>query len=313
MGKLMKRIKYSSYLGRRIYWKMVQAYTFCKNRLRTDKYLVKKKYYNTFGFYPNLEHPKRLTEYLQWLKLNDRKALYATLVDKYAVRDIIKLLFGEEYLIPLVYQTSKAQDISEENIKHFPCIVKCNHDSGYYQIIRAPKECDWKALQIDVRAWLSRDYYYGSQEWPYKNIPTKRVVVEQLLETKDGKIPNDYKLHYINGELQFVYVSYDREGSNDRCTYDENWNKLPFVWVPKASYKADMNTTDVPCPKSFEQMKKFGQQIASLFDYVRVDFYDVDGKLYFGEITLYHGSGMDVFFPDKYDEIYGAKLIQGMH
>ena len=128
------------------------------------------------------------------------------------------------------------------------------------------------------------------------------------MQTKSGKIPNDYKLHYINGELQFVYVSFDREGVNDRCTYDSNWNRLPFVWVPKDTYRPSMNTADVPCPESFDLMKKFGAEIAKNFKYVRVDFYDVDGKLYFGEITLYHGSGFDVFFPEKYDQIYGAKM-----
>ena len=129
-----------------------------------------------------------------------------------------------------------------------------------------------------------------------------------MLLTKEGKLPNDYKLHYINGKLQFIYVSFDRQGINDRCVYDENWNRLPFVWVPKQTYRENMNTAKVPCPATFDLMKKYGAEIAKDFKYVRVDFYDVDGILYFGEITLYHGSGYDSFFPEEYDEYFG-KLI----
>ena len=127
--------------------------------------------------------------------------------------------------------------------------------------------------------------------------------------TSDNKVPNDYKLHFINGKLEFVYVSFDRFGINDRCTFDKDWNRLPFVWIPASSFRAGINTADVPKPESFELMKEFGSKIAKDIPYVRVDFFDVDGHLYFGEITLYHGSGYDKFFPDSYDEYYGNKLI----
>lgn len=308
MGRLAKKIKESSYLGREIYHISLAMYYALTNRGRSDRYLIRKKYKKVFGRYPDVDNPKLLTEWLQYLKLTDRNPFHTTLVDKYAVREVIADRFGEEYVVPLIFETTNVEDINPEKIKDYPCIVKCNHDSGNYKIIRSPEDVDWKALQIDCKYWLRRQYYYCSQEWPYKDIATHRIVVEKLLQTQDGKIPNDYKLHFINGELQFVYVSFDREGVNDRCTYDANWNRLPFVWIPKSSYRQNINTADVPCPKSFEKMKEFGAAIAKDFKYVRVDFYDVDGKLYFGEITLFHGSGTDVFFPEEYDGIFGAKL-----
>ena len=308
MGQLAKKIKESSYLGRELYYIVLAIYSALINRGRSDRYLIRKKYKRVFGRYPDLSNPKLLTEWIQYLKLTDRNPQHTILVDKYAVREFIEQRFGKEYVIPLIFETTKADDIGPEHISEYPCIVKSNHDSGNYRIIRAPEDVDWKALRIDCKHWLRRQYYYCSQEWPYKNITPHRIVVEKLLQTREGKIPNDYKLHYINGELQFVYVSFDREGVNDRCTYDAEWNRLPLVWVPKESYRPDMNTSDVPCPKSFEKMKEFGAAVAKDFKYVRVDFYDVDGKLYFGEITLFHGSGFDVFFPEKYDLIFGIKI-----
>ncbi len=308
MGRLAKKIKESSHLGRELYHTILEIYVFLTNRGRSDLHLIRKKYKKAFDRYPDVENPKLLTEWIQYLKLTDRTPLHTTLVDKYAVRQVIAKRFGEEYLVPLVLETIKVEDINPGKIKTFPCIVKCNHDSGNYKIIRSPEDVDWKALRIDCKYWLRRQYYYESQEWPYKNINPHRIVVERLLQTKSGKIPNDYKLHYINGELQFVYVSYDREGVNDRCTYDAEWNRLPFVWIPKESYRQGINTSDVLCPKTFDKMKEFGAIIAKDFKYVRVDFYDVDGKLYFGEITLFHGSGTDVFFPEEYDRIFGEKL-----
>jgi len=310
MGNVAKRIRESSYFGRELYWLAVELYSCLVNRGRSDFRLICKKYKTTFGRYPNLNNPVLLTEWIQFLKLSVRDSFHTILVDKYAVREIIEKRFGKDYVVPLILETTRVKDITPSKIKVFPCIVKCNHDSGHYKIIRKPEDVDWAALRIDCRHWLKRQYYYESQEWPYKNVSPHRIIAEKLLQTKDGKIPNDYKLHYINGELQFVYVSFDREGTNDRCTYDADWNRLPFLWIPKDTYRPDMNTSEVPRPESFAKMKEFGALIAKDFKYVRVDFYDVDGKLYFGEITLYHGSGFDTFFPEEYDRIYGEKIAK---
>ncbi|MCM1150505.1 MAG: hypothetical protein NC209_00260 [Alistipes sp.] len=239
------------------------------------------------------------------MKLNDRKDFYTICADKYAVRDYLSGVFGAEYLIPLVYQTDDWRDITPEHITCYPCIVKANHTSGDYVILRSPDNIDWKELRLKCKWWLKKDYYAVSQEWQYKNIK-RRIVVEKLLQTETGRIPNDYKLHYINGELQFVYVSIDREGANKRNIYDENWMPLDFTWVEKGS--SDVRGAEIEAPATFETMKAIGSEVARNFKYVRVDFYDVDGKLYFGEITLYHGSGFDVFTPSRYDLKYGELL-----
>lgn len=274
----------------------------------SDRTFYIKRYKMIFGRDLDIEHPVRLTEKMQWLKLYDRRDFFTTCVDKYAVREYLRSKFGDEYLVPLLFQTTDWKDINSKNIPNVHCIIKANHDSGHFVIVRDKSKIDFEKLQNNCKKWLSEDYYKLSREWQYKNIKPRRIIVEKLLETKSGKIPNDYKLHYINGELQFVYVSYDREGVNDRCVYDRDWKRCPFIWVPKETYRPSMNTADVPKPETFNKMVELGNIIAKDFAYVRVDFYDVDGKLFFGEITLHHGSGFDTFFPDDYDLYFGNKL-----
>lgn len=278
-----------------------------KFRLRTDEQVYKKRFKSTFGFELNLKDPKTLGEKIQWIKLNERKSFHTVCADKYEVRNYLSKRFGDKYLIPLVYQTDDWHTITPENIIRYPCIVKANHTSGDYRILPSCDDVNWEEFRRQCHLWLRSDYYLISREWQYKNIK-RRIVVEELLQTKDGKIPNDYKLHYFNSELKIVYVSVDREGVNKRNTYDADWNPLPFSWVPKEKSGKGVRGSEIAPPPTFDEMKRIGKEIAKEFKYVRVDFYDVDGKLYFGEITLHHGSGFDVFDPAEYDRVYGDML-----
>ena len=302
-------IKKNKFKKRWVYILYVAAYKvkmFLKFGLRSNRKILSKRYQYVFGRKIDLKNPHTLNEKIQWLKLYDHKDLYTVCADKYAVRKYLSDMFGEEYLIPLLLHTSNPNEINLNNITTFPCIIKANHTSGDYVILRKPQNVNWKELQFMCRFWLSKNYYLESQEWQYKNIK-RQIVVEKLLQTKEGKIPNDYKLHYINGTLMFVYVSIDREGVNKRNIYDAEWKPLPFSWVSRETTE-NVKGKDICQPSTFEKMKEIGGVIAKNFKYVRVDFYDVDGHLYFGEITLHHGSGFDIFSPDEYDFIYGDLL-----
>lgn len=270
-----------------------------------DEIETKRRFKIIFGRSIDLKNPKTLNEKIQWLKLYDHKDFHTVCADKLAVRDYWKK-FGEEGLIPLLFHTENWKDIRPENIPDIPCIVKCNSGSASYQIIRNKKDADFKQLQGNCRKWLQRNYYYCSQEWQYKNIKPC-ILVEKLLLDEKGCIPNDYKLHFINGELQFVYCSIDREGKNYRSIYSPDWRRLDMQWMPKGKSGVKQGD-DISAPETFEKMKEIGSLIAKQFKYVRVDFYDVQGKLYYGEITLHHGSGYDVFVPDSYDLYYGNLL-----
>ena len=272
---------------------------------KRDIYLTQKKYRLIFGEALNLKNPKTLNEKIQWLKINDHKPFYTVCADKLAVREFWKG-FGEERLVPLFFYTYNWEEITYDKLPDIPCIVKSNTGCGCYEIIRDKNKIDIDKLQQKCRRWLVGNYYYRSQEWQYKNIKPC-IIVERLLLDKNGHIPNDYKLHFINGELQFVYCSIDREGKNYRSIYSPSWKRMNMEWVGRNDHKG-MIGDDIPCPETFKDMVAIGTQVAQRFKYVRVDFYDVDGKLYYGEITLHHGSGYDTFEPKEWDLYYGKKL-----
>lgn len=288
-------------IGLRVY-----RFFFCK--ILPAKYVVKRDFKRHFGYKLNLKNPQTLNEKLNWMKLYDRERWHSFYADKYVVRDYFARTFGEEHVIPLLFETKNISELRPENIKEFPCIVKANHSCGQWVIIRDPKDINWRKLRRDARFWISENWYNCGKEYQYKFIE-RRVVVEKLLLTKEGKIPNDYKLHFINGEIAFIYVSVDREGGNYRCIYDKNWNKLPFVWIESWKYKEGLNAIDVPRPDTLDEMIRMGTEIAKKFPrYIRVDYYDCDGHIFFGEITFHHGGAYDQFFPKEYDLVYGKQL-----
>lgn len=262
----------------------------------------------------DIKHPKTMSEKLNWLKLHDRKPLYTTLVDKYRAKIWLAEHFGDEYIIPTLAVYQSADEIDIEALPN-AFVVKCNHDSGnvfichdkssgiYYDKHMEPRTLG--EVKQALNEGLKKNFYWEAREWAYKNVKPC-IIVEKLLLKKDGSIPNDYKLFFINGEFQFTYVSFDREGVNDRCTYDEHWERMPFVYADH--YNEKINTSDVPRPMSYDQMLSLGKKIANHYKFVRIDFYDVDGKMYFGEVTQFHSGGFADFYPAEYDAIYAEKL-----
>lgn len=282
----------------------------------SDKYALKQQWKNRRGTTLDLKHPVRLSEKLQWLKLYDRNPLYTTLVDKYRAKIWLEDKFGKDHVIPTLFVYQNANEIKLADLPS-SFAIKCNHDSGSVFLCHDKSKgifldkhmhkYNFDEVKQKLNEGLQHNYWRNAIEWPYKNVKPC-IICEKLMIQKDGTLPNDYKLFYINGHFEFAYVSYDREGINDRCMYDENWHRLPFVYVEEWAYNEKMNTSNVPKPSSFGDMLEFGSKIAQNFKFVRVDFYDVDGKMYFGEITPFHSAGYAIFVPQEYDLVYGKKL-----
>lgn len=273
---------------------------------RWDIIETERKFKNVFGRELNWNNPETLNEKMQWLKLNVRENFHTVYADKLAARKIWRQ-YGSDGLIPLLYQTDDWRDITNSRIPDVPCIIKANTGSGTYQIIRDKGRVSIQRLRHECRKWMMVNYYHHSQEWQYKNIKPC-IIIEQLLLDKNGHIPNDYKLHFINGELRFVYCSIDREGANYRSIYSPEWKRMNMEWVGVRNHKGGLFGDDIPKPETFKRMREIGTDIAKRFKYVRVDFYEVDGRLYYGEITLHHGSGFDTFEPPYWDKYYGEML-----
>lgn len=303
-GKIKETIKHN-YVTYCMYYMTRYKIPSCLLGNKWDVIETRRKFKRTFGREIDLDHPRTLNEKIQWLKLNDHDKRYTILADKFAVREYWRQ-FGEDGLIPLLYRTEDWKQITTDILPDEPCIVKCNTGSGDYWIIHDKSAVDIRALRNECRRWMVGNYYIKSQEWQYKDI-RPCILVERLLLDKNGHIPNDYKLHFINGELQFVYCSIDREGKNYRNIYTPDWQQMNVEWVEKEKHGKPVGDP-IPAPKTFAEMVRIGSEIAKGMRYVRVDFYDVDGKLYYGEITLHHGSGYDTFEPEKWDLIYGEKL-----
>jgi len=286
---------------------MYKAFRYIKYDRLTDAAYEKKIFPLAQGYPLDLENPESLNEKIQWMKMHDRRQISIQLADKYAVRGFIENHFGAKYLIPLLLSTEDVNSIRPERLPEEPFIIKLNHDSGHYWIIRDKSFVDWKRLRINLKWWMSFNYYYHSREWQYKNIKPK-ILVEKLLLNDQGKIPNDYKLHCINGSVAFIYVSVDREGENKRNIYDKHWKPLNFTFAHKSKQRPDLRGAEIEPPPSLEKMIQFAERIAKLYTYVRIDFYDVQGELYFGEVTHHHGSGHDQFRPRKWDYYFGKQL-----
>ena len=281
-----------------------------------DKWYVELLYERLMDSSLNLRYPERLTEKLQWIKLYDHKPIYTVFADKFLLKEWVKEHIGEAYVVPTLATYSNVEEIDIDKLPN-EFVIKCNHDSGsvficYNKVTRRfvnkeMQEYSWDEVKAYLAKAVKKQYYYESREWPYKDI--KRLIfVEPIVTTKNGHLPNDIKLFFANGQFLFTYVSYGRDGVNDRCTYDQNWERLPFVWMSPHSYREGINTSDVPRPEQYDKMKEIGAQIAAHCKFCRVDFYDVDGDTKIGDVTFFHGGGFDKFFPEKYDLIYGEKL-----
>lgn len=299
-------LKYNSFFSL-VFMSIRNIRFFLTNKIHSDEVLLKKLFKKHHGYDLNLVQPKTLNEKLQWLKVHDRKDFQTINADKYAAREFVKNNFGEEHLIPLLFHTTDYRQLKPENLPDCPFVIKTNHGFGNTTIIRDKNKVDWSKMRKDYKRWLNTNYYYYEREWQYKNIKP-RIIVEKLLLDKNGKLPNDYKLNFIEGKLEFIYVAVDREGKDKRNIYNAEWKPLYFTWARKGKDLSKLRGSEIQPPPMLAKMIEFGNSIAKLYKYVRVDFYDVDGILYFGEITQCHGGGFDQMLPFEYDQKFGAKI-----
>lgn len=305
----IKKIAKNSYLIRTMHYTVTKLLILGLG----ERKWVECRYKRNTGRTIDLDNPQSLNEKIVWLKLNYHEDWHTACCDKFLIRQYLKDKFEIDYTPTLIFVTQDIKELTIRNIKSFPCIVKVSNGCGANLIIHDSSEFSDKYIQNFFRAQIvaSNCNVLRTQEHQYLQ-KKPYLVVEELLDDGNGHIPNDYKFLYINGQLQFVYCSLDREGKNIRQIYDESWNRKHFIWVKHANksiYDKYENTKDIPRPHYFNKMVDISGMIAKDFPIVRVDFYETRERMYIGEITLHHGSGEDKFYPTKYDLYYGKKLI----
>lgn len=270
-----------------------------KPLLVNDEKAVKEYYrQKSGGLTVDLSNPVTFSEKQQWYKLYSNDPLMAQCADKHDVRQYIidcgyQELLNDQYG---VYESVK--DIPIEKLPD--CFVlKAAHASGWNLIVRDKSKVNWKREKKTMKLWLKQDIYWSGREWVYKNLK-KRIVAEKYLEDESGGLL-DYKFYCFNGKPAFLQLEVGRFTSeNTRNFYDMDWNLLPFG----KELKHNPNV-DIPVPACFDEMKQIAEKLSKPFSYVRVDLYQVNGKVYFGELTFFPAGGAPDFVPSEYDKIVG--------
>ena len=274
---------------------------FFKN-MSDEKYL-KRMFRVLFGYELDLDNPKTYNEKIQWLKLNDRNPLYTKLVDKYLVREYVSRVVGNDYLIPLFGVWNSAKEIDFDSLPE-KFVLKCNHDCGGLYICKdktALSKKDISNIRKRMNKCQKKNYYHLNREWPYKNVQ-KKIIAEDYLVDESGYELKDYKFFCFNGEVKALYVASDRGSKGEETKFDffdTNFNHLPIINGHPNSKK------EIKKPKNFETMIEISKKLSAGFPHVRVDLYNVDGKIFFGELTFYHWSGFVPFEPQEWDQTFG--------
>lgn len=268
--------------------------------LMSDKFYISVLWKMVMGYELDWEHPKTYNEKLQWLKLYDRKPIYTTMVDKYRAKQWIADRIGEQYVIPTLAVYNSVDEIDLYKLPD-QFVLKCNHDSGSVAICRDKSTFDLEAAKRKLGDALKKNFYWEEREWPYKNVK-RCVFAEKYLEVDEGKDLSDYKLFTFNGEPKFCYITSGRDSATGlkEDFFDMNGNLLVL------NQKGFRNAEITPLlPANYDKMIELSRRIAVGTSHLRVDYYEINGRLFIGELTFFDGGGFVPFYPDEWNRTAG--------
>ncbi len=252
----------------------------------------------------DLENPIEFNEKLQWMKVFYHPKILNLLVDKYAVRTYVEEKIGAQYLNDIYGVYDKPESIPFEELPN-KFVVKATHTSSHNLIVTDKTNLDKKKAIKSFHKWLSKNQYYRiGQEWAYKDVPP-RIVVEKFLKDDEENSLIDYKFYCFNGTPKFLEVHLDRADNHKRGFFDFDFKPLPYRYV---SLEKSISSA-IKKPTNLEEMIKFAEILSGNFPFVRVDFYSIQGKTIFGEMTFYPSDGRKDFIPDEYNKIIGDYII----
>lgn len=265
-----------------------------------DKIYLKAMFREKMGSNLNLNHPDTFNQKLQWLKLNDRNPFYTTLVDKYAVKQYVADTIGEEYIIPTLGAWDDFDSIEFDSLPN-QFVLKCTHDSGGLVICKDKRSLDIEKARKKIESSLKTDYYLLGREWPYKNVK-RRIIAEKYMEDSETNELRDYKFFCFNGVVRALFIGTDRQKEGEDVKFDffdSDFNHLDIK-------QGHENAKIIPSkPICFDKMKELAEILSKDLLEARIDFYEVDGRIYFGEITLFHHGGWTPFDPEVWDRRFG--------
>ncbi len=268
-----------------------------------DETYLRWDYYLNHSRPINLDNPQRYTEKLQWLKLYYRDPLWTQMVDKYAVKELVCERVGSEHVAPVYGKWDKGENIEWDKLPN-QFVLKTNHDSGNNGvfIVKDKSKLDRSKLIRRINRSLRKDTSRAGREWPYRDVP-RCVFAEKYLEDATGEL-RDYKFFCFDGTVKYLFIATERQsGGEVKFDYfDADFNHLDIV------QRHPMSGKKIEKPAMFKQMKELAAKLSKGLPEVRVDLYEVDGRIYFGEYTFFHHGGIAPFHPDKWDFIWGEQI-----
>ena len=269
-------------------------------RLPDEKYL-KKAFKAKMGKELDLENPKTYNEKLQWLKLYDRKPIYTDMVDKAKAKEVAASIIGEEHIIPTLGIYEKFEDIDFDALPD-SFVIKCTHDSGGLVIVKDKSKLNKAAARKKINRCLKKNFYkVGGREWPYKNVKP-RILIEKYMVDESGTELKDYKFFCFDGKVKFMYIITDRQTEIKLDLFDEKFNHLPCEHVYPNANK------EIKKPQGFDEMIALAEKLSAGTIQLRVDLYNINGKIYFGEFTFFPTGGMGYFKPEEWDYKIGEYI-----
>lgn len=264
----------------------------------SDRNFIKIQYRLKTGIKVNLDNPNTYNEKLQWMKLNYKEKLLNTCVDKYLVRDYVENIINKEILIPILGVYEKIDDV-DFDILPDKFVMKLNNGSSFNYICISKNEKEIKNIKSRFKFWMKLNYYSYGREWAYKDVKNK-IICEKLLEPSSGEPPQDFRFFCFKGKVKFITVDSNsvidgvKNSNYNRNLYDTDWKLID------ATIQYPQNGTMEPKPNRLTEMLIMAEKLAANFPAVRVDFYYFDDKIYFGELTFYHGSGYQAIEPSNF-------------
>jgi len=268
--------------------------------LLTDRQYAKIRYWLVNGFFPDIKKPVRLTEKIQYIKLHERTNLRRDVADRIKVRDFVKERVGEEHLIPLIAVFNKLNRSDWETLPQ-QFVLKANHGSGFIRIVKEKNRENFEEILAETNGWLNTDYYKFGREWVYKGL--KRVlIVEKLLLDEGGRVPSDYKYYCFDGIVKLIQVDVGRFSEQKRYLFDRSFELInATLYHPTGEKKPEK-------PRELGEAIRVAELLSKEFNFIRVDLYLQQGKIFFGELTNYPSNGFQRFKPDHFEIEMGKHL-----
>ncbi len=261
---------------------------------------LEKSFYAITGKVLDIKHPITYSQKMQWLKLYDPNPLRSMLTDKVAVRDWVTKTVenGERYLIPIYGVYDKFDDIDFSSLPE-SFVLKTNHSSGWNIVVRNKAEFDIRAARKKVNKWMKMDYSFWTVFEPHYSEIKPKIIIEKYMEDSTGNL-TDYKILCFDSKPMFVWVDFDRYANHKRNVYDLDWNLQPWTQYVYGNYEGEVDK-----PIGLDEMIRLAERLCQGFIHVRVDLYNLDGQIYFGEMTFTNGSGLEQLYPTEYEKIIG--------